>query len=86
MQAARLKQDFYQGWNGAGPAAKDYAKRIEEHKYAVEDPRNQALTEYIRKVTGYKDPNQTVAQAGFKRGGGVKMPEQYAKDGNWKLI
>jgi len=85
MQAKRLNVPFYQLWNGAGPAANKYAKRIETEKYAVEDPRNQSLREYIRQTIGYKEPNQQVAEAGFKHGGSVTMPENYSS-GNWKLI
>jgi hypothetical protein len=85
MQAERLNVPFYQVWNGAGPAAKKYAKRIETEKYAVEDPRNQTLREYIRNTTGYKEPDQQVAEAEFKRGGAVAMPANYSQ-GNWKII
>ena len=90
--AERLGVPVYQVWNGAGKAARDYAKRIEQQKYAVEHPKNQPLRQFIRQKVGYIDPDQKVAEAEtemepevFKRGGSVKMPDNYSK-GNWKLI
>ena len=90
--AERLGVPMAQVWNGAGKEAKDYAKRIEQQKYAVEHPKNQPLRQFIRQKVGYIDPDQKVAEAEtemepevFKRGGSVKMPDNYSK-GNWKLI
>jgi hypothetical protein len=87
MQAARLGVPFAQVWNGAGPKAQQYAKKFEEHRYAIEDPRNQSLRDFIRQSIGYKEPEQQVAIADteFKRGGHVRMPENYSS-GGWKLI
>jgi len=87
MQAKRLNVPFYQVWNGAGPKAREYAKKIEEQRYAVEDPRNKDLRDFIRQTIGYKDPAAQVAAAepGMKRGGSVRMPDNYSS-GNWKLI
>ena len=87
MQAKRLNVPFYQVWNGAGPKAREYAKKIEEQRYAVEDPRNKDLRDFIRQTIGYKDPAaQVVAvEPGMKRGGTVRMPDNYSS-GNWKLI
>ena len=87
MAAKRLGVPFYQVWNGAGPRAQEYAKKIEEHRYAVEDPRNQSLRDFIRQSIGYKEPEVKVASSGeeFKRGGSVRMPDNYSA-GSWKLI
>jgi hypothetical protein len=87
MQAKRLNVPFYQVWNGAGPKAREYAKKIEEQRYAVEDPRNKDLRDFIRQTIGYKDPAAQVAavEPGMKRGGTVRMPDNYSS-GNWKLI
>jgi len=91
--AQRLGVPVYQVWNGAGKAAKEYAKRIEQHKYAVEHPKNKPLRQFIREKVGFvEDPDQQVAEAdtgmepeSFKRGGSVKMPDNYSQ-GSWKLI
>jgi hypothetical protein len=88
--AERLGVPMPQVWNGGGREAKDYAKRIEEHKYAVEHPKNQPLRQFIRQKVGYVEPDQKVAEVetepeAFKRGGSVKMPDNYSQ-GNWKLI
>ena len=88
--AERLKVPVYQVWNGSGKAAKEYAKRIEEHRYAVEHPKNESLRQFIRQKVGFIEPDQKVAEAEvepevFKRGGSVKMPDNYSK-GSWKLI
>jgi hypothetical protein len=87
MQSERLKLPFYQVWNGSGPAAKKYAQRIAAEKYAVEDPRNKSLRDYIRNAIGYKDPAEQVALAepAYKHGGAINMPDAYSQ-GNWKLI
>jgi hypothetical protein len=88
--AERLGVPMPQVWNGGGREAKDYAKRVEEHKYAVEHPKNQPLRQFIRNKVGYVEPDQKVAEVemepeAFKRGGSVKMPDNYSQ-GNWKLI
>jgi len=88
--AERLGVPMPQVWNGGGREAKDYAKRVEEHKYAVEQPKNQPLRQFIRQKVGYVEPDQKVAEVemepeAFKRGGSVKMPDNYSQ-GNWKLI
>ena len=88
--AERLGVPMPQVWNGGGREAKDYAKRVEEHKYAVEHPKNQPLRQFIRQKVGYVEPDQKVAEVEmepetFKRGGSVKMPDNYSQ-GNWKLI
>ena len=88
--AERLGVPVYQVWNGSGKAAKDYAKRIEQQKYAVEHPRNQSLRQFIRQKVGFIEPDGKVAEVqvepeAFKRGGSVKMPDNYSQ-GNWKLI
>jgi len=88
--AERLGVPMPQVWNGGGREAKDYAKRVEEHKYAVEHPKNQPLRQFIRQKVGYVEPDQKVAEVemepeAFKRGGSVKMPDNYSQ-GNWKLI
>jgi hypothetical protein len=87
MTAQRLNVPFYQVWNGAGPRAQEYAKKIEEHRYAVEDPRNQGLRDFIRQTIGYKEPPAQVAmtEPEFNRGGSVRMPDTYSS-GSWKLI
>ena len=90
MTAQRLGVPFYQVWNGAGPAAKDYNKRIEQHKYAVQDPRNKELRDFISQSLGYMPTQkraeaETEAEPQFKRGGSVKMPDNYSS-GSWKLI
>jgi hypothetical protein len=54
MAAERLKVPFYQVWNGAGPKAREYNQRIEQSRYAVEDPRNQNLRNFIRESMGQK--------------------------------
>lgn len=91
MTAQRLGVPFYQVWNGSGKAAREYNKKIEEHKYAVQDPRNQSLRGFISQAIGYMPPQQRAEAptdetgAEFKRGGTVKMPDGYSQ-GNWKLI
>lgn len=101
MAAERLGVPFYQVWNGAGPAARAYNQRIEQSRYAIEDPRNQGLRNFIRESMGYKDPRKAeadipeaqdyVAQAPveapieIRKGGAVKMPSGYTQ-GSWKLI
>jgi len=101
MAAERLKVPFYQVWNGAGPKARAYNQRIEQSRYAVEDPRNQGLRNFIRESMGYKNPKKAeadipetqdyVAQAPveapveIRKGGTVKMPSGYTQ-GSWKLI
>ena len=90
MAAERLGVPFYQVWNGAGKAAKDYNTRIEQQKYAVQDPRNQQLRSFVYENLGVPMP-RTVAEAdvetdnSMKRGGSVQMPNNYS-DGSWKLI
>ena len=44
----RLNRDFFELWNGAGPAARDYNTRIKQGMYSVEHPDNQKLKEFIR--------------------------------------
>lgn len=88
--AERLGVPVYQVWNGSGKAAREYAKKIEQHKYAVEHPKNQPLRQFIREKVGYVEPDQKLAELEvepevFKRGGSVKMPDNYSQ-GNWKLI
>lgn len=88
--AERLGVPVYQVWNGAGKAARDYAKKIEQHKYAVEHPKNESLRQFIRQKVGFIEPDKKVSEVEmqpevFKRGGAVKMPDNYSK-GNWKLI
>lgn len=86
MQAKRLNLPFAQVWNGAGPKAREYARNFEEQRYAVEDPRNQALRQFIRQSIGYKEPDVQVATSEeFKQGGPVRMPDNYSQ-GGWKLI
>jgi hypothetical protein len=46
--AKRLKRPFEEVWNGAGPKARDYYKRIQRGMYSVEHPDNKQLKEYIR--------------------------------------
>lgn len=90
MQSQRLNVPFYQLWNGSGKEARDYAKRIEQQRYAVEHPKNQPLRNYIKGKLGALEMDQKVSEMEpeeipMKRGGGVRMPENYSQ-GNWKLI
>ena len=91
MTAQRLGVPFYQVWNGSGKAAREYNKKIEQHKYAVQDPRNQELRGFISQSIGYMPPQQRAEaempedDQQFKRGGNVKMPDTYSQ-GSWKLI
>jgi hypothetical protein len=79
--AERLGVPFYQAWNGVSPAGKSYAERIEQQRYAVEDPRNQALREYIRQTMGYKEPDVKMAQDAP-----VELPTDYRAGGRVRLI
>lgn len=98
MTAERLGVPFYQVWNGAGPKAKEYNQRIEKSRYAVEDPRNQPLRNFIRQSMGYKNPQVSEAETEqipvaeapqemveAKKGGAIKMPDNYSQ-GSWKII
>ena len=95
MTAERLGVPFYQVWNGAGPKAREYNQRIEKSRYAIEDPRNQTLRNFIRQSMGYKDPQISEANipeqapqeqiVEAKKGGAIKMPDNYSQ-GSWKII
>lgn len=77
MQSQRLNIPFYQLWNGSGKEAMDYAKRIEQQRYAVEHPKNQPLRNFIRGKLSALEADQNLSA--------IEMPEDYS-DGNWKLI
>jgi hypothetical protein len=67
--AQRLKVPFTQVWNGGGAEARNYAKKLEQQKYAVEAPKNQDLRNYIKSTLGYKEKTSD---------SGEEMPEQVA--------
>jgi hypothetical protein len=67
--AQRLKVPFTQVWNGGGSEARNYAKRLEQQKYAVEAPKNQDLRNYIKSTLGYKVSDS-----------GEEMPEMVAEN------
>jgi len=79
--AEKLGVSFYQAWNGVSPAGKAYADRIEQQRYAVQDPRNQALRNYIRQTIGYKEPDVKVA-----KDTPVELPENYRIGGRVRMI
>jgi hypothetical protein len=88
--AQRLGVPMYQVWNGSGKAAKDYAQKIEQHRYAVEHPKNKPLRQFIRDKVGFvedQDMPEQVAEIpmepeAFKRGGFIDKP----MTGSSKLI
>jgi hypothetical protein len=79
--AEKLGIPFYQAWNGVSPAGKTYADKIEQHRYAVKDPRNQALREYIKQTMGYKEPDVKMAQDAP-----VELPSDYRAGGRVRMI
>lgn len=102
QMANRLNVPFPQVWNGAGPAARKYAKELEASRYAVEHEANQPLRQFIYNSLGQKVPvkkaeaempaDEMVAMAPIEeeptmmKRGGAVKMPDSYTNGSWKLI
>jgi hypothetical protein len=86
------------GTNAAGQTGKQYAQDYQNHLQAATHPKNQQLLNLIQrgiddgakyglplKENRYKDSSPSQKKVPYKKGGSVKMPNNYS-DGNWKII
>jgi hypothetical protein len=86
------------GTNAAGQTGKQYAQDYQNHLQAATHPKNQQLLNLIQKGINdgikfglplkenrYKDSAPSQKEVPYKKGGSVKMPNNYS-NGNWKII
>jgi hypothetical protein len=99
MQVAdSLNKPYFQVWNGAGPEARAYNKRVENAMNVVDNPKNAQLYQFIQQKTGYTPPQVNAVPNPNVQGtplapmdtqtaqNAVTMPDNFRTGGRVKLI
>jgi hypothetical protein len=97
--ANRLNKPYFHVWNGDGPAAALYNKRVEGALDTVEHPKNSELYQYIQSKSDYVPPKvNPIREANVKEvplqpisdeqiaKNSIEMPDGYRFGGRIKLI